>query len=112
MGICKCTPAVNSHESWEFLRSGADRSEARRWIACKDFRGARRLRPDDQPIRQNLRQSRAQDCLARLVDIVLDAVILKRPPIAVEDDERRRGVAVARLPDRSRIDQVSLGGIE
>src|SRR3954454_1574885 len=70
------------------------------------------LRPVLQPLREDLRQARFEDRDLRLRDVVGDAEELHGQFLRVEDDERRRWIAVARLADGAGIDEVTVIAVE
>src|SRR5512143_2767123 len=68
------------------------------------------LRAHEQTVAQKRRQCGAMDLLARPVHVVLDPVEGDGPGLAVVDRARGGGVAVPRLTNRARVDQVTTIG--
>ena len=66
-----------------------------------------RLRSDQQPVAQNVRKAGLVDLVARLLDRVRDPVEMDDVLLGVVDRVRRGRVAVSRLSDRPRVDQVA-----
>src|SRR5512143_1518343 len=65
------------------------------------------LSADTQPVRQTWRESRAENPALRGCDGILDAAQQDRRAVHVRiDREGRARVAVARLADRTRVDQI------
>ena len=64
------------------------------------------LSPNRQPIREARRQARGEDPPLRRLHRVGDPAEQQRSSFRIEDAERRARIAVARLADRSHVDQI------